>query len=62
MTIDLTCVEREGREWPGQCGWRCPNTEALPVAAPTAEAQEHKVKWLWQQHDENIALILDFFI
>lgn len=50
MTIDRTCVEREGWEWPGQCGRGRPNAEALPVAAPTAEAQEeHKVNRLRSQ-------------
>lgn len=53
MTIDLTCVEREGREWPGQGGRRRPDAEALPVAAPTAEAQEDKVRCPPQQFHES---------
>ncbi len=35
----LTSVEWERGEWPGQRGWRRPDTEALPVAAATAGAQ-----------------------
>lgn len=42
LRMYVTCVERERGKWPWQRGWGCPDAEALPVAAPTAEAQAEK--------------------
>lgn len=42
ITLDLTSLEWEWGEWPGQRGWWRPHTEALPVAAAATEDKDRK--------------------